>query len=139
MCAQMQARYCARVLSGKLEFPRNLDEVIGREKEWEEHWTALSPRHTEAIPSQVLYLDALAREIGCMVPMRKMILNPKLFIQLWFGTFNQACYRMVGPHNMGSAAREDLYSEVVGNRQEMAFRMSMLQLMPSSVHPKHLM
>ncbi|MFE4499672.1 flavin-containing monooxygenase [Rhodococcus sp. NPDC056743] len=139
ICAEMQARYFARVLSGKLKLPRNLDEVIGREKEWEEHWTALSPRHTEAIPSQVLYLDALAREIGCMVPMRKMILNPKLFIQLWFGSFNQACYRIVGPHNLGQAAREDLYSELVDNRREMAFRMSMLQLMPSSVHPKHMM
>ena len=139
ICAEMQARYFARVLSGKLKLPRNLDEVIGREKEWEEHWTALSPRHTEAIPSQVLYLDALAREIGCMVPMRKMILNPKLFIQLWFGSFNQACYRIVGPHNLGRVAREDLYSELVDNRREMAFRMSMLQLMPSSVHPKHMM
>lgn len=31
ICAEMQARYFARVLSGKLKLPRNLDEVIGRE------------------------------------------------------------------------------------------------------------
>ncbi|MFF0816766.1 flavin-containing monooxygenase [Rhodococcus sp. NPDC003318] len=137
--AEMQARYFARLINGKLRLPRNLDEVIGREKEWEEHFTELSPRHTEAVPSQVIYLDALAREIGCMVPMWRMMLNPKLFIQLWFGSFNQACYRIVGPHNMGSAALDDLYSEFVDNRREMAFRMSMLQLMPSHVHPKHMM
>lgn len=139
ICAEMQARYFARVLNGKLTPPRNLDEVIGREKEWEEHFTALSPRHTESIPSQVLYLDALAREIGCMVPMWKMLVSPKLFIQLWFGSFNQASYRIVGPHNLGQAALDDLYSELVDNRREMAFRMSMLQLMPASVHPKHMM
>lgn len=138
VCAEMQARYFARVCSGKLQLPRNMDETIGREKEWEEHWTALSPRHTEAIPSQVLYLDALAREIGCLVPMRRMMLNPKLFIQLWFGSFNPSGYRIVGPHKLGSAALEDLYSEPVQDRRFMAFRMSMLQLMPSSVHPKHL-
>jgi thioredoxin reductase len=139
ICAEMQARYFARVCSGKQPLPANLDEVIGREKEWEERWTALSPRHTESIPSQILYLDALAREIGCLVPMRKMILNPKLFIQLWFGSFNPSGYRIVGPHNRGCAALADLYSELVDNRLEMAFRHSVLQLLPSSIHPKHLL
>lgn len=138
ICAEMQARYFARACSGKQRIPANLDEVIRREKEWEEHWTELSPRHTEAIPSQALYLDALASEIGCQIPMWRMILNPKLFVRLWFGSFNQSCYRIVGPHNMGAEAREDLYSEPVGNLRFMVYRMSLLQLMPSSVHPKHL-
>nr|MDT0667265.1 hypothetical protein [Micromonospora sp. DSM 115978] len=60
ICAEMQARYFALVLSGKLQPPRNLDDVIAEEKAWEEYWTALCPRHTESHPSQVLYLDALA-------------------------------------------------------------------------------
>lgn len=138
ICAEMQARYFARVCSGKQRLPANIDEIIGREKEWEEHWTALSPRHTESIPSQVLYLDALAREIGCLIPMRKMIFNPKLFSQLWFGSFNPACYRVVGPHNRGTAALDDLFSEPIENRKEMAFRMPLMQLLPSAVHPKNM-
>ena len=136
--AEMQARYFARVCSGELQLPDNLDEAIAVEKAWEEHWTALSPRATEATPSQVLYLDALAREIGCLIPMRKLIVNPKLFVQLWFGSFNQSCYRVVGPHNLGAAALEDLYAEPAENLKEMAFRMSALRLLPSSVHPKHM-
>lgn len=138
ICAEMQARYFARICSGKQQLPANLDEVIGRDKEWEEYWTALSPRHSESIPSQVMYLDALAREVGCLIPMRTMILNPRLFIQLWFGSFNPSCYRIAGPHNLGSAALTDLYSEPVGNRRDMAFRLILLQLLPSRVHPKHL-
>ncbi|MFW0796632.1 NAD(P)-binding domain-containing protein [Gordonia sp. CPCC 205515] len=138
ICAEMQARYFARLCSGKMSVPAAIDEKIGRDKEWEEYWTALSPRHTEAIPSQVVYLDALAKEIGCLVPMRKMVLNPKLFIQMWFGSFNQSCYRIVGPHNLGRAALDDLYSETVENRLQMAGKLAALQLMPSSVHPKHL-
>lgn len=138
ICAEMQARYFARVCSGEQQLPGNIDEVIGRENEWEEHWTALSPRHTESIPSQLLYLDALAREIGCLAPMHKMIFNPKLFSQLWFGSFNPACYRVVGPHNRGSDALADLYSEPIENRKEMAFRMPLMQLLPSSVHPKNM-
>lgn len=139
ICAEMQARYFARVCSGKQQLPANLDDVIGREKEWEEHWTALSPRQTESIPSQVMYLDSLAREIGCLVPMRKMLFNPKLFIQLWFGSFNQSSYRIVGPHNLGRAALADLYSEPVENRRDMALRHALLQLTPSFVHQKHMM
>ena len=139
VCAEMQARYFARLCSGKLHLPANLDEVIEREKEWEEHWTALSPRQSESIPAQTIYLDALAREIGCLVPMRKMILDPRLFVQLWFGSFNPSCYRLVGPHNLGSAALADLMSETPENLREMAFRMSVYQLLPSSVHPKHFM
>lgn len=139
ICAEMQARYFARVCSGKQLPPENLDEVIDREKEWEEHWTALSPRQTESIPSQVMYLDSLAREIGCLVPMRRMLFDPKLFIQLWFGSFNQSGYRIVGPHNLGRAALADLYSEPVENRRDMALRHALLQLTPSFVHQKHMM
>ena len=138
ICAEMQARYFAQLCSGKLAAPSNIDERIGREKEWEEHWTALSPGHTEAIPSQVLYLDALAGEIGCLVPAWRMMVNPKLFIQLWFGSFNQSCYRIVGPHRLGKAALDDLYSETVENRWQMAGQLALLQLMPKRVHPKHL-
>lgn len=137
ICAEMQARYFARVLSGRLHPPGELGEVIRREKAWEEHWTALSPTHTEAIPSNVLYLDALAREVGCLLPMRQLILNPKLFIQLWFGSFNPSCYRVIGPHNLGAAALADLYSEPVADRIGMA-RLTALRLLPASVHPKHL-
>ncbi|WP_413642729.1 flavin-containing monooxygenase [Mycobacterium sp. RTGN5] len=139
VCAEMQARYFARVCSGTQQLPGDIGERIRREKEWEEHWTALSPRQTESIPSQVMYLDALAREIGCLVPMSKMLFNPKLFIQLWFGSFNPSGYRIVGPHNLGRAALDDVYSEPVENRRDMALRHVVLQLTPPSFHPKHLM
>lgn len=139
ICAEMQARYFARVCSGAQQLPENIDEVIVREKEWEEHWTALSPLQTESIPSQVMYLDSLAREIGCLIPMHKMLFNPKLFIQLWFGSFNQSSYRIVGPHNLGRSALADLYSEPVRNRRDMALRHALLQLTPSFVHQKHMM
>lgn len=139
ICAEMQARYFARVCSGALNPPRNIDEQIGRDKEWEEYWTSLSPRHSESIPSQVLYLDSLAAEIGCLISWRAMVTNPKLFVQMWFGSFNQACYRVVGPHSMGDAALADLYSEPVTNRRMMAWSMAILQLMPSRVHPRDMM
>ncbi|MBD0022858.1 NAD(P)-binding protein [Gordonia pseudamarae] len=139
ICAEMQARYFARVLSGKLSVPKDLDRRIAAEKAWEEHFTALSPRHTEAIPSQVIYLDELAREIGCLLPWWKLVLNPKLFIQVWFGSFNQSCYRIVGPHNLGKAAVDDLYSEPVENRRFVAWDMSVLQCAPKRMHPRDIM
>ncbi|WP_226576322.1 flavin-containing monooxygenase [Acuticoccus sediminis] len=137
ICAEMQARYFARVLSGKLRPPENLGEIIAEERAWEEYWTALSPRHTESHPSQVLYLDALAREIGCLLPMRKLLLNPKLFTHVWFGSFNPSSYRIVGPHSLGKAALADLYAEPVEGRTVMCRQMSLLRLLPAAMHPKH--
>ncbi len=136
ICAEMQARYFALLCSGKLSLPADVDQRISEEKEWEEYWTSLSPRRTESVPSQILYLDSLAREIGCLVPEWRQILNPRLFSQLWFGSFNPSCYRIVGPHNLGKAALDDLYSEPIEDRGRMALRHSLLQLMPASVHPR---
>lgn len=137
ICAEMQARYFARSLSGKLQPPHNLEEVITEEKAWEEYWTALSPRHTESHPSQVLYLDGLAREIGCLLPMRSLIFNPKLFIQVWFGSFNPSSYRIVGPHSLGEAALADLYSESVEEHSFMCRQLSVLRFLPAWMHPKY--
>jgi hypothetical protein len=139
ICAEMQARYFARLCSGKQKLPADVADRILREKQWEEYWTALSPRHTESIPSQVVYLDSIAKEMGVLVPMWRMLINPKLFKQLWFGSFNQSCYRIVGPHNLGKAALEDLYAEPVGRLRNAVWDMSLLQLMPKNVHPKHMM
>ncbi|MFT4296994.1 MAG: NAD(P)-binding domain-containing protein [Micropruina sp.] len=138
ICAEMQARYFAQLCSGKLRLPADVDQRIAQEKEWEEHWTSLSPRRTESVPSQILYLDSLAREIGCLVPEWRLILNPRLLVQLWFGSFNPSCYRIVGPHNLGAAALADLYSETVEDRGRMVLRHSLLQLMPAAVHPRDL-
>lgn len=138
ICAEMQARYFAQVCSGKLTLPTDHEDTIRREKEWEDHWTSLSPRHTESIPSQILYLDALAYEIGCLVPISKLILNPRLFVHLWFGSFNPPEYRIVGPHNRGAKALADVLSEPVENRRRIALHYSLLQLMPSFIHPKNM-
>ncbi len=138
ICAEMQARYFARLCSGKIALPDDLDSRIAQEKEWEDHWTSLSPRRTESIPSQILYLDSLAREIGCLVPEWRLLLNPRLFVQLWFGSYNPSGYRIVGPHNLGRAALDDLYSETIEDRGRMVLRHSLLQLMPAGVHPRDL-
>lgn len=139
ICAEMQARYFARVCSGKLKLPADLSERIAQDKQWEDHWTALSPRHTESIPSQIIYLDALAYEIGCLVPISKLILNPRLFVHLWFGSFNPSEYRIVGPHNLGDKALADVLSEPVENRRRIALHYSLLQMMPSFIHPRDMM
>lgn len=43
--------------------------------------------------------------------------NPKLFTQVWFGSFNPSAYHIVGPHSLGKAALKDLYSERVGGNR----------------------
>jgi dimethylaniline monooxygenase (N-oxide forming) len=111
VCAEMQARYFALLCSGKVKLPADVHERIRREKAWEEAQTILSPRHTESTPSQPLFTDSIAKEIGCLPTMSDLIADPPMFIKHWFGSFNQSSYRLVGPHNTYADARRRIMDE----------------------------
>ncbi len=139
ICAEMQARYFAQLCSGKLTLPVDLDDAIMREKAWEETWTALSPRHTESCPSQALYLDALAKEIGCLMPISELIWKPDLLLRHWFYPFNQACYRLRGPHENYEKALKEMMSEMPGywtGSKAMGLLLA-LSSMPPLIRPKY--
>lgn len=140
ICAEMQARYFALLLSGKLRLPSDVRERIRVEKEWEEAQTTRCLRHTTTVTSQVFFCDAIAKEIGCLLPMSELVKHPKLFLRHWFYSFNQACYRLVGPHAMPEEAMEELMSGGPGPLGQsvpiMAF--TMLTVLPRNAHPKNL-
>ncbi|MQX53008.1 NAD(P)-binding protein [Alcanivorax sp. PA15-N-34] len=139
ICAEMQARYFAQLCSGNVKLPSDVNKRIDKEKDWEERWMSLSPNHTESMPSQIMFLDAIAKEIGCHYPFYKMILNPRLMVKLWFYSFNQSCYRLTGPHSNHDEALEDIMTEEVP-LHDYGFMLTMIALsfMPSSFHPKNL-
>jgi hypothetical protein len=136
ICAEMQARYFALLCSRKVDLPADVRERIKREKEWEEKLTEYSPRHVEAIPSQVLYLDSIAKEIGCLPDTRELLADPVLLAKLWCCSFNQASYRLTGPHSMRNAARAAIMSEELPARSVsfVALFLAMSSL-PGTVHP----
>jgi len=136
ICAEMQARYFAQLCSGKVRLPDDVRDRIKREKAWEEKFTEYSPHHVEAIPSQVLYLDAIAKEIGCLPGTRELLADPLLLAKLWCCTFNQASYRLTGPHNMRSAARAAIMNEELP-AESVTFVSLFLAMssLPSNVHP----
>lgn len=138
ICAEMQARYFALLCSNKLKLPSDVDTRIRQDKEWEETYTAFSPNHTEAIPSQVMFCDSLAREIGCLMPVTALVRYPRLFVKHWFYAFNQACYRLTGPHSMRDAALKELREDGPGGlgspRAMVLF--TALTMLPRRVHPK---
>lgn len=133
ICAEMQARYFALLCSNKLKLPANIEAVIQKEKIWEERATALSPTHTESIPAQTFFLDSIAKEIGCLMSLRDLVMSPRLLVRHWFYPFNQACYRLVGPHNMRDAALRELMSEEPG---PMGSNVGILFLVASSLLPR---
>jgi dimethylaniline monooxygenase (N-oxide forming) len=140
ICAEMQARYFALLCSNKLKLPANVDTEIRKDKAWEERSTALSPRHTEAIPAQSFFLDSIAKEIGCLVPMWKLILQPRLLVRHWFYPFNQACYRLTGPHSMRTRALKEMMSDKPGPMGSsigiLVFAAS--SMLPHFMHPKNM-
>jgi dimethylaniline monooxygenase (N-oxide forming) len=140
ICAEMQARYFALLCSNKLKLPSNLDQVIQKEKTWEERSTALSPKHTESIPAQALFLDSIAKEIGCLMSMKDLMLNPTLLVRHWFYPFNQACYRLVGPHAMPDAALKEIMSDEpgpMGSNAGILF-LAASSMLPWFIHPKNM-
>jgi hypothetical protein len=111
---------------------------IQAEKAWEETWTALSPRHTEAIPAQTLFMDSIAKEIGCLLSTSDLIRNPRLLLTHWYSAFNQASYRVKGPHSMRDVALEELRSQgpyPFANSFMLAYLM-VSSLLPHFVHVK---
>lgn len=137
ICAEMQARYFALLCSGKVRLPDDVRERIKREKAWEEKFTEYSPRHVESIPSQVLYLDSIAREIGCLPGTRELLADPLLLAKLWCCSFNQASYRLTGPHSMRSAARAAIMREELPARSVTFVSLFLaMSSLPSTVHPK---
>jgi hypothetical protein len=140
ICAELQARYFALLCSDKLSLPADVRERIAREKAWEEACTALSPRHTESIPSQALFCDGIAKEIGCLMSVRELVARPRLFVRQWFYAFNQASYRLRGPHALGEAALRELLRDEPGpmGGGVPILLFSLLSMMPRFVHPKNI-
>lgn len=140
ICAEMQARYFALLCSGQVKLPANVAAVIQKEKVWEDRSTALSPSHTEAIPAQSFFLDSIAKEIGCLMSLRDLLMHPALLVRHWFYPFNQACYRLVGPHAMRDAAMKELMSDEpgpMGSNIGMLF-LAASSLLPRFLHPKNM-
>lgn len=138
ICAEMQARYFAQLCSGKIKLPENVGELIQKEKAWEDYWTSLSPRHTESIPSQILFLDSIAKEIGCLMPVSSLILNPRLFVRHWFYPMNQSCYRLIGPHNHYESALQQMMDEDPTPFSALTMLgMMSLSYLPGFLHPKN--
>jgi hypothetical protein len=133
----MQARYFAMLCSGKHRLPADVRERIDAEKAWEEAFTELSPSHTEAIPSQSLFQDGIAREIGALPSLWQIMRSPRLFARYWFYPANHAFYRLVGPHAQPDIARKELLGARRGQLtiSGLTALFSALMLLPSKVHP----
>lgn len=138
--SEMQARYFAQLCSNKLKLPADVDKKIQEDKAWEDEMVRLSPRRPETIPSQIFLIDSIAKEMGCLMPLSKLILHPKLFIRHWFYPFHQACYRLTGPHSNYDKALKQIMDDKPGASVLFFSKLTYLKylLSPHTVHPKYL-
>lgn len=96
-CSEMQARYLALVLSGRLPFPdkTKLSEEIKLDREWEDDFFETS-KHLTSLVDYHRYMMSMAKDIGCS-PRNSLILSPYLSYKLWFGSHLANTYRITGP------------------------------------------
>lgn len=96
--AEMQARWFAGVLAGKLELPDA--EKMNMEVEMDaESYTMKRPLHSQRLTSLVdyhEYLDDIAGFVGCRPNMWLLLTKPKVFFAVLFGPFASFQYRVHG-------------------------------------------
>ncbi|MEA2495424.1 MAG: hypothetical protein QOJ29_3335, partial [Thermoleophilaceae bacterium] len=98
--AEMQARWFAQLLSGRLKLPRSgameaeTDGVLARRRAY--HRAVF-----DRIPNLVdysTYMDDLADLVGCKPRLSGLLRSPRLLYKLYTSAFSAAQYRLSGPH-----------------------------------------
>lgn len=112
-CSEMVARYFASLLCGRCHLPSDLQAIILKEKELEEHAVSSSPELRAVVPSVVGFLDGIAKEIGCEFRAVEYWHSPLLLWKVWAGGLVASQYRLRGPHAASKQAKEAIMSKKV--------------------------
>jgi dimethylaniline monooxygenase (N-oxide forming) len=119
--AEMQARYVARVLAGRLALPapaemtRHTEEAVrGRAA----YHAAVFGRIPHLMDYST-YMESLAEEIGCKPCMRDLWRSPLLLFRLYAVPYCASQYRLVGPGATPALARRVLLEAPVMARYAM--------------------
>lgn len=108
MTSEMQSRLFAAAHSGRIQLPSDLHARIAKDKAYEDNMVCFSPNSIEAVPSTVQLMDSMAQLVGCLPSRMTLLMRPYLFCKMMFGEFNQASYRLVGPHSTIDAEEQVL-------------------------------
>ncbi len=105
--SELQARWVARVLSGRctLPAPQEMRAAIDHDDDVTKR---TFPKDFEQLPYLVAharYLDWVAREIGCMPDVRELRRTPGLLRAFYSAPFTAMQYRLVGPDALPDAAQ----------------------------------
>ncbi|XP_078584737.1 dimethylaniline monooxygenase [N-oxide-forming] 4-like [Branchiostoma floridae x Branchiostoma japonicum] len=114
--AEVQARWAARVFSGRVKLPDRQTMLERVRRDREERHRILGKHMRSKLPKigVIPYRDEIAREIGAMPSFWKLLLkDPRLAFRVYFQPPLPAHYRLVGPHQWPGAA--DYTKEAVGN------------------------
>ena len=104
-CAELQARYFARLCSGKAQLPdqKTLEDVAQAEGQQEEASYYLKSYLTESV-RYYPYTEGLAKLIGCEPHLP--LLNPKLLLKYYFGSAVPNWFRLSGPGSNAEEAKQ---------------------------------
>lgn len=109
LCAELQSRLAARVITGAVKLPSIPDQVKEMaqfEKSIKAQFNS-SPRHAVQGGTRMEYYDQLATMIGCYPSVWKLLLNrPTAIWHAYFTTWSALTYRLVGPGATKEAERQ---------------------------------
>ncbi|MFT5720593.1 MAG: dimethylaniline monooxygenase (N-oxide forming) [Motiliproteus sp.] len=106
---EMQARYCGLVFSGKLKLPDSvtMQEVTIKNKTCYLENLGHSAERVTALVDYHIYLDDMAKLIGCAPPLWKyLFLHPTLWLRMVFGPTQATQFRLKGLNSKNNLAQE---------------------------------
>lgn len=96
LIAELQARYFALVLSGKLNLPLDIDTLAQIDKKtWQDEF--YETPHVFGLVNGQRFNEKLADLIGCRLPQPSILASPKASMVFWFHHVWPCQFRVVGP------------------------------------------
>ncbi len=122
--SEMQSRWFAQILSGRLTLPSAdamKTHIEAHRAMHKEKYRDLSERLNYLV-DYTSYMDALAHKIGCKPRWRDLIKEPKLLLKIYCAPFSAFQYRLRGPHHQKDLAERMLsYHPIAYAKIEMTF------------------
>lgn len=115
VCAELQARFLARVLNGKLHLPSS-KEMVKEARIDEEAELSYYPVHPHLKELIIFFrfVDDLADRIGCRPSVWKMALDPVLLFKYYIGSAMPFFFRLEGPGSMRRMAKRTIKTMPTG-------------------------
>jgi len=111
-CSEMQARWAAQVVSGKVDLPSK-EFMMKHAASVKERYKKVRVTNNQMLVFFPYYLAEIAHQFGANPHMFKIFMtDPKLWLKIMWGPYTSHQYRLTGPHAKPDIAKEMILQKI---------------------------